>query len=39
MRKLLLDRNILYLDCGGGYMITHIFQNLKEFYLKTEVMP
>ena len=34
MRKLLLDRNILYLDCGGGYMIMYIFQNSKEFYLK-----
>ena len=39
MRKLLLDRIIFYLDCGGGYMIRYIFQNSKEFYLKTEVMP
>ena len=34
MRKLLLDRNIFYLDCGGGYMITYIFQNSEKFYLK-----
>lgn len=29
-------RNVLYFDCGGGYMITCVCQNSKKHTLKKE---